>query len=282
MWLLFKVLRRRSRFAPLERALLQALPAYLPEEARIILVQQIEAVNSVYRDREIGEVNLYFSKKNPPPRFPNQRLEARWCTVYYRVPSKIDLFKVHLYLVNGYLFTLAFGKIYRQVASESEIHIERVVFHADVMQPVPESLPLPVREERAASSLDHLPRWCIDVGRQWPIEQVSVPLLPEEFHQRLQEIETTLPADYLELVQVCEGFRIADAVVWGLTGIRVVYLPSGAYYILAERGGGYLGVREGQQDGQVYYLHHEYSEPLTHFSTFAEALEYLLRRSDLP
>lgn len=282
MWSLFKVLRRRSRFASLERALLQALPAYLPEEARIILVQQIEAVNFVYRDRESGEVNLYFSKKNPPPRFPNQRLEARWCTVYYRIPSKIDLLKVRLYLVNGHLFTLAFGKIYRQVASESEIHIEQVVFHIDVMQPVSESLPFPVREEKVASSLDHLPRWCIDLGRQWHIEQVSAPLLPEEFQHRLQEIETTLPADYLEIVQVCEGFRVADAVVRGLTNVQVVHLPSGAYYILAERGGGYLGVQEGQKNGQVYYLHHEYSEPLAHFPTFAEALEYLLRRSDLP
>jgi len=282
MWSLFKALGRRSRFAPLERALLQSLQAHLAEDPRAILTQQLEAVDHIYRDKASGEINLYTSKKNPPPRFPNQQLEALWCTVYYRVPSKPDLLKARLYLVRGTLFTLAFGKVYRESARHSEVIIEHVVFHIDVMQPVSESLPLPVREGGETRLLEFLPPWCTELGRRWAIEQVLPPLSPEERPQRLQAIEAALPLDYLDLVQVCEGFRIADAVVWGLSDIREVYLPSGAYYLLAERGGGYLGVLDGQQDGCVYYLHHEHSEPLARFAAFAEALEYLLSHSDLP
>jgi hypothetical protein len=282
MWFLFKALCRHARFAPVERALLQALQARLSEEPRAILARQIEAVNYIYRDKEGGEVNLYTSKKKPLPRFPNQRLEALWCTIYYRVPSETDLLKARLYLVRGKLFTLAFGRTYRKIASQNEVHIERIVFHADVMQPVAESPPLPVREEGEAPLLERLPSWCTELGRRWAIEQVLPPLSPEERQPRLQAIEAALPKDYLDLVEVCEGFRIADAVVWGLSDIREVYLPSGAYYLMAERGGGYLGVLDGQQDGRVYYLHHEHLEPLARFVTFAEALEYLLTRPDLP
>ena len=99
MWLL-RVLRRRPVLAPLERALLEGLQAHLAPEPRAILARQIEAVNYIYRDKESGEVNLYTSKKQSPSRFPNQRLEALWCTVYYRVPSEPDLLKVRLYLVS--------------------------------------------------------------------------------------------------------------------------------------------------------------------------------------
>jgi len=282
LWSLIKAVRPRSRFAPVERALLQSLQDHLAEEPRAILARQIEVVNYIYRDKESGEINLYTPKKNPPPRFPNQRLEALWCTVYYRVPSETDLLKARLYLVRGKLFTLAFGKAYRTIASQNEVLIERVVFHTDVMQPVAETLPLPVFEGGQAQTKELLPQWCKDLGRRWAIDQVLPPLLPEERQQRLQEIEARLPMDYLELIQVCEGFRIADAVCLGLSEVRAVYLPSGAYYILAERGGGSLGVLEGQQDGYVYYLHHDLSEPLAQFATFAEALEYLLSRPDLP
>lgn len=108
------------------------------------------------------------------------------------------------------------------------------------------------------------------------------PLSDKEQQRRLQAIEAALPADYLELVRVCEGFQIGDAVVLGLSEVREVRLSSGAYYILAERGGGFLGVAEGEQEGRVVYLHHEYSEPCAVFDTFAAALEHLLTRPELP
>lgn len=281
MWLL-RSLRRRPVLAPLERALLEGLQAHLAPEPRAILARQIEAVNYIYRDKENGEVNLYTPKKNPPPSFPNRRLEVLWCTVHYRVPSEPDLLKARLYLVRGKLFTLAFGRTYHKIASQDEVHIERVVFHVDVMQPVSETPPLSVREGEEAQLMECLPTWCTELGHRWAIEQVLPPLSSEERQQRLQAIEAALPEDYLDLVAVCEGFRIADAVVWGLSDIREVYLPSGAYYLLAESGGGYLGVLDGQQDECVYYLHHEHSEPLARFAAFAEALEYLLSRPDLP
>ena len=281
MWLL-RGIRRRPVLAPLERALLEGLRAHLAPEPRATLARQIEAVNSIYRDKESGEVNLYTPKKNPPPRFPNQRLEALWCTVHYRVPSKPDLLMARFYLVRGELFTIAFGNIYREIASQDEVRIERVVFHVDVMQPVSETPPLSVREGEEAQLMEVLPQWCTELGHRWAIEQVLPPLSPEERQQRLQEIEASLPTDYLNLIQACDGFRIADAVVWGLSDIREVYMPSGAYCLLTERGAGYLGVLKGQQDGYVYYLHHEHSEPLAQIATFAEALEYLLSRPDLP
>jgi hypothetical protein len=280
MWRLFSILRRRSPFAPVERALLQALQEHLPEEPRVILAQQIEAVNHIYRDKESGEVNLYTPKHKPPPCFPNQRLEALWCTVHYRVPHLPERLKMRIYLVRGEIFTLAFGKVYRQIARENEVHIERVVFHTDVMEPIYE--PLPSLEGGDADLLGSLPAWCIALGRRWAIEQVLPPLSHEEQQQRLQAIEAALPKDYLELVRVCEGFRIGDAVVLGLSEVREVSLSSGGYYLLAERGGGFLGVREGEQEGRVYYLHQEYPEPCATFGTFAEALEHLLTRPELP
>lgn len=280
MWSLLNAWRRRSPFTPVERALLQALQDHLPEETRTILTQQIEAVNSIYRDKESGEVNLYTPKHKPPPRFPNQRLEALWCTVHYRVPRLPERLKMRIYLVRGKIFTLAFGRVYRQIARENEVHIERVVFHTDVMEPIEE--PLPSLEGADTDLQELLPAWCIALGRRWAIEQVLPPLSHEEQQQRLQAIEAALPKDYLELVRVCEGFRIGDAVVLGLSEVREVWLSSGAYYLLAERGGGFLGVAEGEREGRVVYLHHEYSEPCATFRTFAEALEHLLTRPELP
>ncbi len=280
MWSLLNAWRRRSPFTPVERALLQALQDHLPEETRTILTQQIEAVNSIYRDKESGEVNLYTPKHKPPPRFPNQRLEALWCTVHYRVPRLPERLKMRIYLVRGKIFTLAFGRVYRQIARENEVHIERVVFHTDVMEPI--EGPLPSLEGADTDLQELLPAWCIALGRRWAIAGVLPPLSDEERQQRLQAIEAALPKDYLELVRLCEGFQIGDAVVLGLSEVREVWLSSGAYYLLAERGGGFLGVAEGEREGRVVYLHHEYSEPCATFRTFAEALEHLLTRPELP
>ncbi|GIV12353.1 MAG: hypothetical protein KatS3mg021_0635 [Fimbriimonadales bacterium] len=225
-------------------------------------------------------MNLYTLKHKPPPRFPNQRLEALWCTVHYRVPHLPERLKMRIYLVRGTVFTLAFGRVYRQIARETEVHIERVVFHADVMEPIYE--PLPSLESAGTDLRESLPAWCTALGRQWAIERVLPPLSDKEQQRRLQATEAALPTDYLELVRVCEGFQIGDAVVLGLSEVREVWLSSGAYYLLAERGGGFLGVREGEQEGRVYYLHHEYPEPCATFGTFAEALEHLLTRPELP
>ncbi len=161
MWSLFKVLRRRSPFAPVERALFQALQNHLPEEPRAILAQQIEAVNRIYRDKESGEVNLYTLKHKPPPCFPNQRLEALWCTVHYRVPHLPERLKMRIYLVRGTVFTLAFGRVYRRIARETEVHIERVVFHTDVMEPIYEPLPSLEGQGRICRRrcLRGVPRW---------------------------------------------------------------------------------------------------------------------------
>jgi hypothetical protein len=239
MWSLLNAWRRRSPFTPVERALLQALQDHLPEETRTILTQQIEAVNSIYRDKESGEVNLYTPKHKPPPRFPNQRLEALWCTVHYRVPRLPERLKMRIYLVRGKIFTLAFGRVYRQIARENEVHIERVVFHTDVMEPI--EGPLPSLEGADTDLQELLPAWCIALGRRWAIAGVLPPLSDEERQQRLQAIEAALPKDYLELVRLCEGFQIGDAVVLGLSEVREVWLSSGAYYLLAERGGWLFG-----------------------------------------
>ncbi|CUU33782.1 MAG: hypothetical protein N2045_00075 [Fimbriimonadales bacterium] len=225
-------------------------------------------------------MNLYTLKHKPPPRFPNQRLEALWCTVHYRVPHLPERLKMRIYLVRGTVFTLAFGRVYRQIARETEVHIERVVFHADVMEPIYE--PLPSLESAGTDLRESLPAWCTALGRQWAIERVLPPLSDKEQQRRLQATEAALPTDYLELVRVCEGFQIGDAVVLGLSEVREVWLSSGAYYLLAERGGGFLGAAEGERAGRVVYLHHEYSEPCAVFDAFAAALEHLLTRAELP
>ncbi len=48
------------------------------------------------------------------------------------------------------------------------------------------------------------------------------------------------------------------------------------------RGGVFIVVREGDEQSRVYYFHHEDGAPSAEFTSFREALQYLIAQPNLP
>ena len=71
----------------------------------------------------------------------------------------------------------------------------------------------------------------------------------------LRRIEARLPEDYIQLLKSCEGFSTEDWSINGASGIHLVSLDSGDYYVLAEQNGiGALGVKTKSDDGSLVFL----------------------------
>lgn len=124
--------------------------------------------------------------------------------------------------------------------------------------------------------------WLAEWAEQHPIE--GTPPLPEAARQQLLAERGLhhLPQDYRELLAQCDGCLGSDYTVLGVEGMYDVSLNDVVYWILAERGGGFIVAPEGDSEARVYFIHHEEETPSHAFGSFQAALAYMLSRRDLP
>lgn len=255
----------------------------LSSAAGELLARQIESVTFVQRIffSETSESNLYRNKKKTnlsetELKFPIDAREVKLATIKFRVQGMEQTWKVDFYLVNGLLFSLVFRPGSKSIQKHN-IVIETVQVYLDPMKPIPQGA-----EARVTNFPVALSGWLLEWSETFPLQDLAPPLEQKVREWYLQQIHTVLPEDYLQMVEQCEGFIVKDCTVFGLSDIYEVHLPHGDYYLLAERGGGFLGVRSESTDRMIYYLHHEEDTGIVLGTSFRDALEYLLARPELP
>lgn len=270
---------KRVPVAPLEQAILDAVRQRLSPEAQAIWTQQVAAIAHAYCN--LGkEVNYYYASNFSVPQFPHtEREERRVATVHFEYAN--TPYKARIYLVEGHLFSIVFDRDIRSIRKQPAIRVLSVELHTDPMQA---SLPIP-KPDAIEGSVAQLrfEGWLAEWTRRHPVHQ-ALSALPQEVWNRLLEQRRLLhlPPDYKELLGQCDGFSGADYTVFGASDMYAAGLGADVYWVLAERGGGFVVAREGDAEAQVYFTHHEEEVPSRAFGSFQAALEYLLQRSDLP
>ncbi len=247
--------------------------ARLSEPAANILAQQLTSIHHIYRFWETGEVLLYEHRDREPPSFPNRQLELKWLTVHLHSKHDAPKGKVQVYLVEGRVFALYFSPPVLIETPPDTLVMERVQFHADVMEACEME---PEQETLLIDPPAVLPEGLKKLGETYRLESFRAPLEMSERVHQLAEMEVGLPEDYRELLAVSEGFRVGPVEVLGLREAYSVKLADGAYWVLAVCGDKFLVVKAGDTSGRVYFVSHEDTAPRVSFADLAQGVEYLL------
>jgi hypothetical protein len=243
-------------FRPLERRLIEHLVTLLPSEAAALFAQQVGAINLVQRLSKGTEVNCYPMKGGRPCHDPNHRFpctdsEFRLAAISFYDPRTNSRNRAEFHASGGYFFSIWFDRSPAGVKHADEVVIETARLLGDSMR----ARRPPVLEELATGEAQ-LPAWVTDLIAERPHEppRVFAPLSPEERAPFLQRIRCRLPADYLELVEGCEGFSCGGWAIMGLSEMYEIKLPGGRYYVIGEREGcGVVVIRTGDMTGQLLY-----------------------------
>lgn len=270
---------RRHPLAPLDRVILGAVRRSLTPEAQTIWDRQIDAITRSYCI--LGkEVNYYTNPHTAVPRFPHTAQEVRrLATVSFEYTG--TLYKARIYLVEGRLFSIEFSRDIRHIRKRQDIDVLSVDLHCD---PMLSSLPIPRPEVvEKAQIRSRLRGWLAEWAERHTVNQVLEPVPPtdRELVLRQRRLEN-LPQDYKYLLEQCDGFVGADYTVFGVSNMYEVGVGEEVYWVLAERGGGFIVAREGDTNEQIYFLHHEDDIPSRFFGSFYDALTYLVAHRDLP
>lgn len=108
------LLRRRNDFFPFERAILDAVFSRMTDETRMLLLRQVEVINTIQRLSDGKEVNLYRTRLGKADfdntlRLPNSPTELLIATVHLKKPSSKTTLKADVWMAEGRLFSLEFN-----------------------------------------------------------------------------------------------------------------------------------------------------------------------------
>jgi hypothetical protein len=80
----------------------------------------------------------------------------------------------------------------------------------------------------------------------------------------ISRLPVSLPSDYLQIVEQCEGFEIDDVSVSGLSQVYEIVLPDGNYYVLTIVGDrGVIAIRADRNDTALYFLDYDGGASMT-------------------
>ena len=265
-----------ANFNPLEKTLLSALESRLGPTAGDLLRKQIEEVELIQRHSDYREVCCYAKRRDPSLTFPARAAEIKFATIELRIPEQSTRWRADFHLVNGHFFSIDFTPTPKAIRTRTDIEIESAEILHDPMKTRPD-----VGSQRVELTELHLAGWLRDWAERYTLRELYQPLIATERDRRIAEIGVTLPADYLEVTSQCEGFKVNDCGIFGLSRVYEVVLPDWNYYLLAEIDGeGAVGVRAHSTDGILYYLDYGGESPARLKGSFHEVMERFINRKE--
>lgn len=271
---------KREVVAPLDKQVLDAVRSRLTPNAQAIWDEQVSSLGRCQVIPVLGtEVDYWYRSGESPRSYPHYgREERRLATVRFRCDG-IE-YKARVYLVAGHLFSIVYSKDVRRIRRREDVEILSVQLHSDPMEPATPPTELQVVTD--LNSFAPLKGWLADWVAEHGVMKIVFPLNPKEREALLRQRRLRLPADYLELLEQCDGFSSQEHSVLGVASMYEVGIGEEVYWLLAERGGAFIVAKEGDTQPRVYYIHHEDGVPAEEFTSFREALQYLLAQPNLP
>ena len=124
-----------------------------------------------------------------------------------------------------------------------------------------------------------LPIWILELEsrRQTEVTELREPLDDEARAEFLKRIDSPLPQDYLELMEITEGLTLNGLSILGLTQIYEIVLPDWNYYLLGDlRDSGALATKVHGEIPDLYFLDYGGGPSKSIGDTLAAAVDVLL------
>lgn len=280
----------RSRLNEIEMLVVKAVGSCLSSEGCDLLMRQVSAVNMVQRMWASKEVNLYCLRHGKltwdlSTIFPDQRAEVLLAKVAISRPGIRSKLHAKVFVVTGHLFSLMFDKspsAFTKGLSSKDLQALVCVptLLADPM--VGRAAPLETGEDVSAN-LASTALWLEDWGLPGDVSGLRNPLSLDALSASVENIDAALPSDYLALLERTEGAIIGSCEIFGSANIRYVATEEVNYYLIAEITGcpGGLAVREGDNDGEIFFHDYETYEVKQVGSSLKDALARLPKWTDM-
>jgi hypothetical protein len=256
-----------AKLRPYERAVLDAWRDRLPDDARAILGTQLALYDYVQR-QSAGKVTCFFCLRDRecstwpadaffPLRTTEDTPVARLTLARIDEQKKTHL-RAEIVIGDGRLLSIDFNRrpvmVFPKEVRLRGVAVTNLELFVDPMSPDP------YRTE-ALVDANRLRGWLREWVETWELSDLREPLPPALRRELVGRLDSTLPPDYLELVEQTEGAQVHHCKVNGLTQVWTFPWPDESFYILADiEGRGAVGVRQGDSDGVLHYLGNEEDE----------------------
>lgn len=266
---------RNRRLNPLENRLLTELVAQAPFNVREKLAKQIEAIVQVHRSPGGGESYCYPKNpkkdRDPALKFPCQDDEVLFARAQYSIAGDKRRYRAQFWAVRGWFFSIGFPKGAPPVKLESDVTGIEVEWKADLSASSGTPTLTPI--DPASVSL---PDWLHPIIQVTGVQDMKAPLNSDNRQKCIARVPSTLPPDYLELCKFCEGFRLGELFVAGLSEIYSISFDDTYFVIAGSNGGSVLAVKLDDPSGTVYFLEHSESKPSGRYASFQAAFDFWL------
>jgi len=255
-----------TKLRPYESMCLEAWKRELSGDAVAILERQLELYDLVQR-QSAGKLVCFYCIGDPTcKKFPEDALfpfrpeDAAVARVILRRTDENGRasLRADLFVVHGRFFNIEFSRrptdVFPRDVKSEDIEVSDVKIVLDPMSADPYAAE-PLTQNR------ELQGWLQEWEEKWALRTLRQPLPPGTRARILENLDTRLPPDYLELTMQTEGLEVEHCQIHGLSQIRKIVWPDESFYILVEvEERGALGVRQGASDGVLYYLGNEDDE----------------------
>lgn len=242
-------------FKPYEKMILDTLAKELSIEARKLFYEQISKINYIQRHAKNKEVNMYCISKGKPSRdqsiiFPLDNDETNLAEIQFYVPQLKAAYRSNIFLVKGSIFSIEFNKSPLKI-NNHKLEIQKIsIFHDPMIKKTNE-----IKIERKINEIDI---WLSEWVKDFKDISLFQPLDTKIIEEKLSQINAMLPDDYLRIISQTEGLMTSDFSINGLCEITKIIFNECNYYFLATIGSrGILGVIEGSENCELYYLDFE-------------------------
>ena len=278
MW--FSGFLKREVLASLDKRVLDAVRSRLSPDAQAIRDKQVIRLGRCQVIPVLStEVDYWYRSGEPPRSYPYHEREVRRLAMVRFRCDGIE-YKTRGYLVEGHLFSINCSKDVRRIRRREDVEILSGQLHSDRIQPATPPPELQVFTDW--NSLAPLKPWLADWVAEHGVVEIVFPLNPKEREALLRQRRLRLPPEYLKLLEQSDGFSSQEHTVLGVASMYEVSIEEEVYWLLAKRGGTFLVAKEGDTQPRVYCIHHEDRVPNEEFTSFREALDYLLAQPNLP
>jgi hypothetical protein len=273
----------RSQFYPFEEAVIEAVQARLSSESRAVSEQQFHAVNKVQRLANGKEVNLYRMRHGKADfadvlRYPRNKPEELLAVGKIVHPTSRQQMKFEVWLANGRIFSILFDQVpqvfFGGDVKEEKTLIEEVRIVTDPMQATTSEGAW--QEADLTALRGYLQQW----KRIGIIKSLRAPLPSATSAKILDSWDTVFPSDYLDFVLQADGGKLGACTAYPLSDMKRIVLPHQTFLALArvdERGE--LAVKQGDKNGDLYFLSYENDLPQRVGTSFKHAIEMYCRET---
>lgn len=227
----------RPRMNALEQSLLSAFNNSLPANAQQVLQNQIQCLSKVTRDTKTGETYLSVVMDSLDYLFAPTAELTHGVDISFLYQSR--RYVASIYFVGGMLYKIAYNP--------------PIVFHS------PENLTISqVLQREMSFEVGTEKKQITPFLQQWNLNAYVKKVSPLRLYRdpRWEEISDSVPDDYLQFLDMCDGAVLSFAVLYGRAEIldSQFDIDGTLYYALCQVSDlGVIAVNSVEKDKRVYY-----------------------------